>query len=112
TKCQSRLLEGNENRRSGPTAVSLGVYQARTSYRVATCDRLPHGPSRRPESRSTHDRESTATGRDARPARDQGSALPDQVMETCHGGFDFYRQATNKIIGISDEAAKYLRRFF
>jgi len=33
-------------------------------------------------------------------------------METCHGGFDFYRQATNKIIGISDEAAKYLRRFF
>jgi hypothetical protein len=26
--------------------------------------------------------------------------------------FKFYRQATNKIVGISDEAAKYLRRFF
>ena len=26
--------------------------------------------------------------------------------------FKFYRQATNKIVGISDEAATYLRRFF
>jgi hypothetical protein len=26
--------------------------------------------------------------------------------------FKFYRQATNKIIGISDEAAAFLRRFF
>jgi hypothetical protein len=26
--------------------------------------------------------------------------------------FKFYRQATNKIVGISDEAAAYLRRFF
>jgi hypothetical protein len=26
--------------------------------------------------------------------------------------FKFYRQATNKIVGISDEAAEYLRRFF
>ena len=26
--------------------------------------------------------------------------------------FRFYRQATNKIIGISDEAAAFLRRFF
>lgn len=26
--------------------------------------------------------------------------------------FKFYRQATNKIIGISDEAAAYLRQFF
>ena len=26
--------------------------------------------------------------------------------------FKFYRQATNKIVGISDEAAKFLRRFF
>ncbi len=26
--------------------------------------------------------------------------------------FKFYRQATNKIVGISDEAAEFLRRFF
>ena len=26
--------------------------------------------------------------------------------------FKFYRQATNKIVGISDQAAAYLRRFF
>jgi len=26
--------------------------------------------------------------------------------------FKFYRQATNKIVGISDEAATFLRRFF
>ncbi len=26
--------------------------------------------------------------------------------------FKFYRQATNKIVGISDEAAAFLRRFF
>jgi hypothetical protein len=26
--------------------------------------------------------------------------------------FKFYRQATNKIVGISEEAAKFLRRFF
>ena len=26
--------------------------------------------------------------------------------------FKFYRQATNKIVGISDEAAKFLREFF
>ena len=26
--------------------------------------------------------------------------------------FKFYRQATNKIVGISDEAASFLRRFF
>ena len=26
--------------------------------------------------------------------------------------FKFYRQATNKIVGISDDAAKFLRRFF
>jgi hypothetical protein len=26
--------------------------------------------------------------------------------------FKFYRQATNKIIGISDETAAFLRRFF
>ena len=26
--------------------------------------------------------------------------------------FEFYRQATNKIIGISDEASAFLRRFF
>jgi len=26
--------------------------------------------------------------------------------------FKFYRQATNKIVGISDEAAAFLRKFF
>jgi len=26
--------------------------------------------------------------------------------------FKFYRQATNKIVGISDDAAAFLRRFF
>jgi len=26
--------------------------------------------------------------------------------------FKFYRQATNKIVGISDEAAKFLNEFF
>jgi hypothetical protein len=26
--------------------------------------------------------------------------------------FKFYRQATNKIVGLSDEAARFLRRFF
>jgi hypothetical protein len=26
--------------------------------------------------------------------------------------FKFYRQATNKIVGISDEAARFLRRYF
>ena len=40
-------------------------------------------------------------------ARDWSDGRPETEFN-----FKFYRQATNKIVGISDEAAAFLRRFF
>jgi len=34
------------------------------------------------------------------------------VVTSAELNFKFYRQATNKIVGISDEAAAFLRRYF
>jgi hypothetical protein len=42
-----------------------------------------------------------------KPFSDWGDGRPETELN-----FKFYRQATNKIVGISDEAATYLRRFF
>ena len=47
-------------------------------------------------------------GRDElKPFSDWNDCRPETELN-----FKFYRQATNKIVGISDEAAAYLRRFF
>jgi hypothetical protein len=47
-------------------------------------------------------------GRDElKPFSDWNDGRPETELN-----FKFYRQATNKIVGISDEAATYLRRFF
>ena len=42
-----------------------------------------------------------------KPFSDWNDGRPETELN-----FKFYRQATNKIVGISDEAATYLRRFF
>jgi hypothetical protein len=42
-----------------------------------------------------------------RPFSDWSDGRPETELN-----FKFYRQATNKIVGISDEAAAFLRRFF
>ena len=47
-------------------------------------------------------------GRDElKPFSDWNDGRPETELN-----FKFYRQATNKIVGISDEAAAYLRKFF
>ena len=42
-----------------------------------------------------------------KPFSDWNDGRPETELN-----FKFYRQATNKIIGISDKAAEFLRRFF
>jgi hypothetical protein len=42
-----------------------------------------------------------------KPFADRDDGRPETELN-----FKFYRQATNKIVGISDEAAAFLRRFF
>jgi hypothetical protein len=42
-----------------------------------------------------------------KPFSDWNDGRPETELN-----FKFYRQATNKIVGISDEAAAFLRRFF
>jgi len=42
-----------------------------------------------------------------KPFADWNDSRPETELN-----FKFYRQATNKIVGISDEAAKLLRKFF
>ena len=42
-----------------------------------------------------------------KPFSDWSDGRPETELN-----FKFYRQATNKIVGLSDEAAAYLRRFF
>jgi len=42
-----------------------------------------------------------------RPFSDWKDGRPETELN-----FKFYRQATNKIVGVSDEAAAFLRRFF
>src|SRR6185295_15664333 len=42
-----------------------------------------------------------------KPFRNWNDGRPETELN-----FKFYRQATNKIVGISDEAAVFLRRFF
>lgn len=42
-----------------------------------------------------------------KPFSDWNDGRPETELN-----FKFYRQATNKIVGISDEAATFLRRFF
>ena len=44
---------------------------------------------------------------DLKPFSDWNDGRPETELN-----FKFYRQATNKIVGISDEAATYLRGFF
>jgi hypothetical protein len=44
---------------------------------------------------------------DLKPFSDWDDGRPETELN-----FKFYRQATNKIVGISDEAATYLERFF
>src|SRR5947209_12076041 len=44
---------------------------------------------------------------DLKPFSDWNDGRPESELN-----FKFYRQATNKIIGISDEASAFLRRFF
>ena len=44
---------------------------------------------------------------DLKPFSDWNDGRPETELN-----FKFYRQATNKIVGISDEAAAYLRGFF
>jgi hypothetical protein len=45
--------------------------------------------------------------RELKPFADWDDGRPETELN-----FKFYRQATNKIVGISDEAAAFLRRFF
>ena len=45
--------------------------------------------------------------RELKPCVDWNDGRPDTELN-----FKFYRQATNKIVGISDEAAAFLREFF
>jgi hypothetical protein len=45
--------------------------------------------------------------RDLRPFTDWDDGRPETELN-----FKFYRQATNKIVGISDDAAAFLRGFF
>ena len=45
--------------------------------------------------------------RDLKPFSDWKDGRPQTELN-----FKFYRQATNKIAGISEEAAAFLRRFF
>jgi hypothetical protein len=63
-------------------------------------------------------RVSITVGRIVRAKRRLGRS---ELKAFCHWGdgrpqtelnFKFYRQATNKIVGITDEAAAFLRRFF
>jgi hypothetical protein len=42
-----------------------------------------------------------------KPFRDWNDGRPETELN-----FKFYRQATNKIVGLSDGAARFLRRFF
>jgi len=42
-----------------------------------------------------------------KPFSDWNDGRPESELN-----FKFYRQATNKIVGLSDEAATYLRGFF
>ena len=45
--------------------------------------------------------------RELKPFSDWKDGRPETELN-----FKFYRQATNKVIGISDEAAEFLRKFF
>jgi hypothetical protein len=45
--------------------------------------------------------------KELKPFSDWNDGRPETELN-----FKFYRQATNKIVGISDEAAAFLRRFF
>ena len=45
--------------------------------------------------------------RELKPFSDWNDGRPESELN-----FKFYRQATNKIVGLSDEAATYLRGFF
>ena len=45
--------------------------------------------------------------RELKPFCDWADGRPETELN-----FKFYRQATNKIVGLSDEAAAFLRRFF
>src|SRR5512143_1976898 len=63
-------------------------------------------------------RVSITVGRTALAKRGLGRSELKPFSNWNHGrpetelNFKFYRQATNKIVGISDEAAEFLRRFF
>ena len=46
-------------------------------------------------------------GSDLKPFSDWNDGRPETELN-----FKFYRQATNKIVGVSDEAAAFLRGFF
>jgi hypothetical protein len=90
----------------GAGLIATGVVTSARSV-----DRKP-GPARQtPRVSITVKRTALATRRlgrsELKPFADWSDGRPESELN-----FKFYRQATNKVAGISDEAARFLKRFF
>jgi hypothetical protein len=99
------LLFASENE-GGPGLVAMGVV---TSAKATP--RTPGIPRQTPRVSITVERTAVVKRRlgrsELKPFSDWSDGRPETELN-----FKFYRQATNKIVGISDGAAAFLRDFF
>ena len=105
TKGDAIFVFASENE-GGPGLIASGIVTSATAT-----PRKPGIARQTPRVSITIRRTSLAKRRLGRAELKPFSQWNDGRPET-ELNFKFYRQATNKIVGISDEAATYLRRFF
>ena len=90
----------------GPGLIASGVVTSAESDSKKTRDR-PANAARQHHRQTQRARQTPPGAERAQAFLDWNDGRPETELN-----FKFYRQATNKIVGISDEAAAFLRGFF